>query len=1199
MKAFYYYLYRAYRRIEIGLWNFNDNTMRMNIDTLLPKRLDKTDSSYKTVIELNEVLDLASTQDVRNVAVTGPYGSGKSSVLKTLMADFKDKHVYLPISLATLKANDESMLKNQDDAEANHDETWEDALNRKIEYSILQQIVYREKTETVANSRLKRIAYLPPCRIACYALCGVLTVLAIAVAFEPKFLRIDSLCGILKVGTACKVVIDFICVLWLMFVSFCVFKYIFKSYSNSRLNKLNLKNGEISVSEENSIFNKHLDEILYFFQVTNYDVVIIEDLDRFNTTGIFLKLRELNQLINESKIVGRHITFVYAVKDDMFKDEERTKFFDYITTVIPVINSSNSKDKLYNALKDRGFEKDGISDDDLSEIAFFILDMRILTNIVNEYAQYREKLCASGNQKLDKTKLLAMIVYKNYCPKDFSELHCRRGKVYSCISKKLEFVELASAELDKKRSDVSASEKLFVDNMHIQESELRKIFLFHLCGKVSYDIHSIILDGNEYDVMQMVGEESLFNKLISKREIKIRSYYYGVRTEHPDFKGIDAEVHYSERLEKLRLGGRVYAEQYKAIERERIAIRSLPIKKLLSDYHVGASEPYKKIGLSPMQDVFIRRGFIDEEYYDYISYFYEGMMTSSDRELLLSIKREIPMQYDYHIDKIENFVKELKDYMFESDAILNIELLDYLACTSAYKDDFEHFMVRLERSDNMPIGFIAQYYIYGKCKRKVFEHIINWDSKCFWRNGVECKMDFKASLCEAYLYYCGTLSEEPQLWLNENYDFMANQCRELPETRVLELLRTSKFMTLSLDNDVLLNHVIESSAYVLNAHNLVVIIRHLCEDGIFVPEEALNYTRVMETSNNNVIGYVQHNIGLALECFKDSDKDESCESILYLINNPSLDAQVKTSYLRGQHSRLLDFGSIENDDLYKIAVEDMLIEPSWANVVFYWKYIKEMSQELFAYIAHFSSELSVQLFPDELQENEADIYESLFYNNELPIDKYSALIKSFKSRFPLSEAVATLERERLLVLVNNDKIPFADESLEIMSQSQAYVEYLEYHSEAFIDSLSEETYIFSSKQILALLKSSCFSDSDKILILDDVEARLLFTSEELIEVSAHLIISLGARSSCLEKDKRLELLTAFIRLHKKDSECVTNTLRVLGGQYAELTENKRPLIEITELNDSLLSVLKDAGYISSFAKESRGDGYRVIPRRKK
>ena len=105
-----------------------------------------------------------------------------------------------------------------------------------------------------------------------------------------------------------------------------------------------MKDGEIEVIENNSIFNKHLDEILYFFQVTDYNVVIIEDLDRFGTPNIFLKLRELNQLINESKIVDRHITFIYAIKDDIFKDEERTKFFDFIITVIPVINPSNSKD---------------------------------------------------------------------------------------------------------------------------------------------------------------------------------------------------------------------------------------------------------------------------------------------------------------------------------------------------------------------------------------------------------------------------------------------------------------------------------------------------------------------------------------------------------------------------------------------------------------------------------------------------------------------------------------------------------------------------------------------------------------------------------------------------------------------------------------------------------------------------------------
>lgn len=55
------------------------------------------------------------------------------------------------------------------------------------------------------------------------------------------------------------------------------------------------------------------------------------------------------------------------------------------------------------------------------------------------------------------------------------------------------------------------------------------------------------------------------------------------------------------------------------------------------------------------------------------------MVSLADRDLLLSMKREIKQAYTYHIDKIENFVKELKDYMFESDAILNNDLLDYAA----------------------------------------------------------------------------------------------------------------------------------------------------------------------------------------------------------------------------------------------------------------------------------------------------------------------------------------------------------------------------------------------------------------------------------------------------------------------------------------------------------------------------------------
>jgi len=47
-----------------------------------------------------------------------------------------------------------------------------------------------------------------------------------------------------------------------------------------------VKDGVIEIKEETSIFNNHLDEILYFFQVTKYNVVIIEDLELLKSRAI-------------------------------------------------------------------------------------------------------------------------------------------------------------------------------------------------------------------------------------------------------------------------------------------------------------------------------------------------------------------------------------------------------------------------------------------------------------------------------------------------------------------------------------------------------------------------------------------------------------------------------------------------------------------------------------------------------------------------------------------------------------------------------------------------------------------------------------------------------------------------------------------------------------------------------------------------
>src|SRR5690606_22980734 len=124
---------------------------------------------------------------------------------------------------------------------------------------------------------------------------------------------------------------------------------LFGSIKNIRISKFGTDLAEVALDDKknSSIFNRYLDEILHFFECTTYQYVIIEDLDRFNDVEIFTRLRSLNKTINnyppikgEDNLNKRRIRFIYAVKDDLFvKDSrDRTKFFDIIIPIIPVIS---------------------------------------------------------------------------------------------------------------------------------------------------------------------------------------------------------------------------------------------------------------------------------------------------------------------------------------------------------------------------------------------------------------------------------------------------------------------------------------------------------------------------------------------------------------------------------------------------------------------------------------------------------------------------------------------------------------------------------------------------------------------------------------------------------------------------------------------------------------------------------------------
>lgn len=138
--------------------------------------------------------------------------------------------------------------------------------------------------------------------------------------------------------------------------------YLTQSWAHGRfhLEKLTAGPATITLTEKSAYyFDEFLDDIVFYFQRTGKNVVIFEDLDRFDNAHRFDTLRELNTILNNaSQLDARPIRFVYAIKDSMFEQlgvekkqvkatepaTNRTKFFELVVPIVPFISHRTARD---------------------------------------------------------------------------------------------------------------------------------------------------------------------------------------------------------------------------------------------------------------------------------------------------------------------------------------------------------------------------------------------------------------------------------------------------------------------------------------------------------------------------------------------------------------------------------------------------------------------------------------------------------------------------------------------------------------------------------------------------------------------------------------------------------------------------------------------------------------------------------------
>ena len=250
---------------------------------------------------------------------------------------------------------------------------------QEIERSILQQMLYGADANRLPLSRFKRIK-APKSWSVFLSLYAMLGVTACWHLFRRRDAIIDGSYFHPLAST------NLLNLAWFLIgFSFVwsVLNYLYRASFGVSLKSVSLKDIEITPAaiREESILNRHLDEIIYFFQSTRYDFVIIEDLDRFNNSDIFVTLREINSLVNGNAGVKRTIRFLYALRDDMFLNTDRTKFFEFIIPVVPITNSSNSIDKVLEQGKRLSLDE-RLNTQFLREVSRYLNDLRLIQNIL-------------------------------------------------------------------------------------------------------------------------------------------------------------------------------------------------------------------------------------------------------------------------------------------------------------------------------------------------------------------------------------------------------------------------------------------------------------------------------------------------------------------------------------------------------------------------------------------------------------------------------------------------------------------------------------------------------------------------------------------------------------------------------------------------------------------------------------------------
>lgn len=479
------------------------------------------------------------------------------------------------------------------------------------------------------------------------------------------------------------------------------------------------------------------------------------------------------------------------------------------------------------------------------------------------------------------------------------------------------------------------------------------------------------------------------------------------------------------------------------IEIKKRNLSSLSFSQLLIKFEsVRNHKDYKALKLPELIDVFLKSGYLDEDYYDFISYFYPGMLSPTDREYLLAIKRLENPVYDQKIDKIDNFIKKLTPRNFDTDSILNVQLVDYILCNRhnpEIKVWEDYLLARIDRED-APYDFWQAFYLKSQNPKKLFSNIIPKHKERTWIDLDGLDESIKGILKECFLRYCGELEEnDPWIeWLNNDYEFFRKHSASLGQKRIGNLLDVVSFEKLDLEDSKLLLCVLIQNSFTLNTENIITTVKLFYQEGK-LSSEAITISNILLVPEQVVKEYLigEYSIETVFPLLTTENKDESLEAIEVVLNS-KLKVEDKKKFLRGQSQRRENALDVDKDKAL-LLFESYIVTPNWQNAYHLHEICGDNKELFIDYVSHYFNTLSSNGSAGA-NENEISVFERLFGDNDsLNETAYESLLDAFNYVCNGNDYLKDLSRNRIEILLRKGKLPFNEVNLDQMNQSNAFM----------------------------------------------------------------------------------------------------------------------------------------------------------------